>query len=180
MSFNFKDVEVPQETLSYVKPGFWTLAPTKAELVEKEGKNPYISITFEGKGGKMMEKFYLSEKAMVRLQYLHQALYEGKRIEKDFKNAAEISTYFNTLFTRKRVDLPLIVGGKESADGKVYANLPFLNFVVNNDMPFEEGAFEVGTARYKDVVKKDTYKSPNAPVSNDTVLSADDSKMPWD
>ncbi len=179
MSFNFKDVEVPQETMSYVKPGLWKLSPSKAELVTREGKNPYINVTFEGKPGKLTEKFYLSEKAIVRLQYLHQEMLDGKRIEKEFKNEDEIALYFNAIFSKKKMELPLIVGGSESSEGKVYANLPFLNFVVK-DENFEEGAFEVGSAQYNSVVKKDTYKSPNAPTSNATVINAVDDKMPWD
>lgn len=180
MSFNFKDVDVPAENLSYIKPGFWKMAPVQADLVAVEGKNPYISIIFEGKEGKLVDKFYLSEKAMVRLQYLHTELYE-KKIEKDFASASDIATYFNTLFTKKKVELSVVVGGEESSDGtKVYAKLPFLNFVIK-DEDFTEGAFEPDSPRYKSVVKKNTFQSTGAPKSNDTVVkSSDDDIMPWD
>ena len=173
---NFSEVQVPVET-SYVKPGFWKMAPTKAELVEKEGKVPYLDITFEGTKGKLNDKFFLSEKAVGRLQYLHEGLYE-KRLEKSFANNTELAGYFNTLFTKKSVPLNLIVGGEEAANGKTYANLPFTGFITSDDN-FEEGAFEPGTARYNEVVKKSTSPASNATVIGNTNASAD-SAFPWD
>lgn len=168
---SFKNVEVPVEN-TYVKPGFYKMAPTKAELVVKEGKTPYLNITFEGTKGKLNDKFYLSEKAIARLQYLHVGLYD-KRLEKDFATDADLATYFNTLFEKKSVPLNLVVGGEESG-GKVYASLPYTGFIMNDDA-FEEGPLEPGTARYNAVVKVST-----APTGNSAIVSADDSKMPWD
>lgn len=175
MSFNFKEVEVPQPEKGYVTPGMWIMAPVKAELVENEGKTPYLAILFEGQHGKLVEKFYLSEKAMKRIQYFHVALY-GKKLEKDFNTASELEKYFNTLFTKKRVELPLLVGGTEN-NGRIYANLPYLEFVINNEM-FEEGPFEENTARYKSVVKRQAApKSTSVVVNNE---DDDDGLMPWD
>lgn len=170
---SFKDVQIPVEN-SYVKPGFYKMAPTKAELIEKEGKTPYLNITFEGNKGKLSDKFYLSEKAIARLQYLHVGLYD-KRLEKDFNSDKDLATYFNTLFEKKSITVNLVVGGEES-NGKTYASLPYTGFIMSEDEPFEEGPFEPGTARYNQVVKRNT-----GPVGNSVITtSAADDKMPWD
>lgn len=176
MGFNFKNVEVPKEGLRYVRPGFWTLAPVKAELVKKDGGNSHIAVTFEGNAGKLVDKFWLTEKAIARLQYLHMSLY-GKKLEKDFGNdEGALTEYFNTLFSKKNIPLNLIVGGSVGSDGKVYANLPYLNFVTN-DEGFSEGEFEVGSPRYNDVVKASTSR---APMTDNPLVPAEDDKMPWD
>ena len=180
MGFNFKDVEVPVE-ITFVRPGFWKLAPTKAELIKKENKVPYLEITFEGEAGKMKDKFYLSEKAISRLQYLHIELYE-KRLEKSFENDHDLEAYFNTLFSKKRILLNLVVGGEETTDGKLYTSLPYAGFV-SSDPNYKEGAFEKNTTEYNNVVKKS-----NVPVNSDVIQTpyastskgSTGSDFPWD
>lgn len=178
MSLNFKNVDMPKDMPEYVQPGFWTLAPISAELIAT-GKTPYAKITFESDKGKLVEKFYLTEKSLPRLQYLHFALY-GKRIEKDFTND-EFVTYLNTLFNKKNIPLNLKVGGEIGTDGKVYSRLVFNNFVIDADN-FEEGAFTEGSARYNEVVKKSTYNG-NSPQTDDVVLPGapkNEAPFPWD
>lgn len=179
MSLNFKDVDMPKEGVEYVKPGFWKLAPVSAELVAEPDRKPYVKINFEGDKGKLTEKFYLTEPALPRLQYLHFSLY-GKRIEKDFSNE-EFTKYLNTLFEKKSVPLNLKVGGEIADNGKVYARLVFNNFVIDGEN-FEEGAFEEGTARYNEVVKKPNYSGGGgAPQTNSPIVpNPADDKMPWD
>lgn len=178
MAINFKEVGMPEETVKYVKPGFWKMAPVKAELTEKEGSTPYLTITFEGKAGKLTDKFWLSNKAAKRLNYLHNALY-SKVLEKTFDTSEQVMEYFNTLFTRKIVPLNLKVGGEIATNGNIYAKLPYMDFVIA-DSEFEEGPLEEGSARYKELVKESTYNAPgtNAPIVNKG--ASKDEAMPWD
>lgn len=180
MSFNFKDVELPKGEVSYVKPGFWTLAPVKAELVETSGKTPYLNITFEGNSGKLVDKFYLSEKALPRLLYLHTELY-NKALEKDFATSKEVETYFNTLFEKKVIPLNLKVIGQEAVNGKIYASLPYTSFV-SSDNDFEEFEIVKESPLYTDFVKKNTSPTSNSPIIQDGYkpVIKDDEAMPWD
>lgn len=176
MAFSFKDVEIPQSNQEYVVPGFWKLAPIKAELVEKEDRTPYMAVTFEGERGKMVEKFWLSEKAMGRLQYLHAGLY-NKKLEKEFKTAAEVVAYFNKLFESKRIEVPLVIGGTRNSAGRVYVNLPYSDFIINDER-FEEGPFEEGSSRYNSVVRDEVQR--DAPKTDRPILDDDGDKLPWE
>ena len=163
MGINFKEVGLPVEE-SYVKPGFWRMAPVDAKLTEKSGSTPFLTITFEGKAGKLSDKFYLSDKASSKLQYLHFGLY-NKMLEKDFNTLEMLEDYFNKLFKNKRVELNLVVGGQIGSNGKIYSSLPFSKFIVSEE-DFKEGAFEKDSEEFKEFVK-----ISNTPSSNDVLLS---------
>lgn len=168
MAINFKNMEAPKQSLQYVKPGFWKLAPISAELVKakEQGKYDYLSITFEGEAGKLVDKFYLSDKAGFKLKDLHKALY-NKDLEKEFATTEEVATYFTTLFDKKKIDLNLIVGGERSDNGKVYARLHFPKFIGEGD--FVEGPVAEGTTLWKDMVKENSNNlATTSPIVGET------------
>jgi hypothetical protein len=179
--YDFSKVEVPEQS-SYLKPGMWRLTPTVVELEEPEKGNPRVNVTFtDGAGASVRERFILTPKAIKRLQYLHEAWF-GKKLEKAFSSNKQIGEYFKKALLTNAKEMPMIVGGEQAPDGKVYARLPFLYFIVKEDQ-FEEGAFEEGTQRWNSVVKRregdsNIMSSDSAVLPSSASDSADD--MPWE
>lgn len=172
--FDFSNVK-PAEGSSYLKPGMYTLGIKEVKLDKPEGKTPALEMTFAGKAGMLKEKFYLTPKALGRLQYLHEQ-WTGKQLTKSFESLEQIEAYFKKL-TEKPQEKVFIVGGTVSnKDGKVYANLPYTNFIVAKTDNIEEGEFEVGSARYNDVVKKASTSS--AAMTSDAAILADSDSTP--
>lgn len=184
--FDFSKVEAPKET-KYLSPGVYTLHPTAVELGEStQKKTPYLDITFTGNAGMVKQKFYLSEKALQNLQYLHEGLF-GKGITKSFDSNAQVHAYFEKVLTTKLVEKQFLVGGQEADNGRVYAELPFGRFFVREDAGIPEGEFEKDSARWNDVVKKrDAGKSVDLATDSsllpsdgaDSSVAADDD-LPW-
>lgn len=182
--FDFSKVEVPQQ-LNYLRPGTYVLSVTKVDLEKPSGKTPYLNITFSGKSGVVKQKFYLTPKAFPSLQYLHESMF-GKTLSKAFDNLDQIYTYFEKALTSKKIEKTMIVGGQES-NGKVYAELPYCRFVLKDGTPYEEGAYEEGSARWNEVVRKS--KTTDSGLTSDaTILPSDiapdqisggETDMPW-
>lgn len=184
--FDFSQV-APATSSGYLEPGMYTVTPTEVKLEKPSGKNPYLSVTFSTKGGNIVrENFYLTPKAMGRLQYLHEAWF-SRKLEKAFKTVDEIAAYFNKALLHKSAGYKsVIVGGTISNNGKVYGNLPYTNFLVPEGVAFEEGAFDVDSANYKNYVKKSNLTNA-ATMSDDSILpdadvseiSEDEDDAPW-
>lgn len=186
--FDFSKVEAAKNS-QYVRPGMWRMTPTAVELEQPDNKNPRLRITFTHKSGaSFKEMFIITPKALSRLQYLHEACFD-KKLEKAFSSVEQLGEYFKKALLTKPRELPLIVGGEESSDGKIYARLPFTGFIVANEENFEEGEFEQGTARYNDVVRKQ-FGATSIPSDSAVLPSTDelpssedgedsDSDMPW-
>jgi hypothetical protein len=182
-NFDFSKVEAAKQS-QYLRPGMWRLTPTAVELETPDAGNPRLNVTFSHKdGGFIKERFVITPKALSRLQYLHEAWF-GKKLEKAFSSVEQIGEYFKKALLTKAQERPMIVGGEQTGDGKVYARLPFTGFIVLREDLFEEGEFEQGSARYNDVVKKrdggitlttDTAILPD----NDSDSKETDSDMPW-
>jgi len=173
-SINFSQIPVATSS-SYLEPGMYRLKvdPSGTKLIEPAGKTPYVAIKFvSDAGGSLTEKFFLTAKALPRLQYLHEAWF-GKKLEKEFKTYPEIGKYFEKVMTLKpEVSRPMITGGKFTADNKFYGGLPYTGFVVADESLFEEGAFDPNSARYKNVV---SWDKPNPAVaSNNSAIIGDD------
>lgn len=156
--FDFSTVDAPKST-NYLQPGFYRLSISEATYVKPEGekqgggaKTPYVEVTFTGESGQMTEKFFVTPKALDRLQYLHLAWFD-KKLEKLFTDADSVGAYFSKVLTMKPITKLIEVGGKQGTDGKIYAALPYSNFILSDDMKFTEGPFEVGSANYQRVVK---------------------------
>lgn len=182
-TFNFKEVKV-SENVSFLQPGQYLLSITDAKYVKPEGKRkdkfgkemnepktPYLEVTFAGKAGKVSANLYITPKAFERLQYMYTQWFE-KECDKEFDSLDAIGAFFEKAFSHektKKIMKRVIVGGKTSEQGKVFAELPFKNFVIPDSAPeFTEGAFEQGSGLWMFYVKP----SPVTPAtgSNSVVL----------
>lgn len=153
--FKFSQTE-PAKANTYLEPGIYKARPVKFELSKFKGGTEYMATTFETEeGGSFVEKFVLSDAALGRIQYLHFA-WVGKLISKDMKTSKEVVDFFDKLFvkgTKKPPVKPMVVGGQIATDGKVYAQLPFSDYVIT-DENYELGVFEAGSPLYNKWVKK--------------------------
>jgi hypothetical protein len=171
----------------FLEPGMYRLKVDKdnCKLVSVDGKTPYLSVKFVSeKGGSVVEKFFLTAKALPRLQYLHEAWF-SKRLDKAFKSMIEVGTYFVAALTSKIVTRPMVTGGKLTADGKFYSGLPYTGFVVTDESLFEEGPFDRDSIRYKNAVQVEKV-NPAVLNTNSAILPGMDSlpegsdkDMPW-
>lgn len=167
----------------YLKPGIYAVKPSEIELIEKEGSNSAIKITFSAvnepyEGSIVEERFYLTPKALPRLQYLHEK-YFGARLENKAITFAKLTEYLKAKMLTKPKTLLVVVGGRQDGD-KIYGSLPYSDFVADENA--EEGAFEEGSAEYNRVIRKNnnaSTRSNSAILSNATSVSLGD-KMPWD
>jgi hypothetical protein len=183
-AFDFSNVEAAKGG-QYLRPGMWKLTPTAVDFEQPDKGNPRLKVTFSHKdGSSLKEMFFLTPKALGRLQYLHEAWF-GKKLEKAFSSAEQIGEYFKKALLSKSKEMPMLVGGEQTMDGKVYARLPYTGFVIMREDLFEEGEFEQGSARWNDNVKKkdggnSAILASNSAVLPDTDEASDDTDdMPW-
>lgn len=154
----------PASENTYLEPGMYRLKVDKDKtvVVAVPDKTPYLSVRFyDEKNGSVNEKFFLTAKAMPRLQYLHETWF-NKKLDKAFPNWVAVGEYFKAALTSKIVTRPMVVGGKITADGKFYSGLPYTGFVILEEALFEEGAFDKDSEQYKRVVK---LEKPNPAVA---------------
>lgn len=162
-TIDFSQVDAAS-TPEFLEPGMYRLKVDKdnCKVITPEGKTPYLNVRFVSeKGASVTEKFYLTAKALPRLQYLHEA-WTSKRLDKAFKSMLEVGQYFERVLTAKIVTRAMITGGKLTADGKFFSGLPYTGFVIPETQEFEEGAFDKDSPRYKQVVQ---VEKPNPAVA---------------
>lgn len=153
--FNFKETESAKES-SYLKPGVYPVKITKGEKgLTKTSSTPYVGLTFTTDNGlAITENFMITDKAISRLQYLHEA-YTNKKLDKVFKSADEVADYFIKQFSTGKgatIVKRVIVGGE--VNGKItYGNLPYTAFV-DVDNKYEDGEFEEGSDEWNKFVRK--------------------------
>jgi hypothetical protein len=184
-AIDFGSVNAASST-EYLEPGMYRLKVDKegTKLVTPEGKTPYLNVRFTSENGASLnEKFFLTAKALPRLQYLHEAWF-NKRLDKKFTSMLDVGKYFQAALTAKIVTRAMITGGKITTDGKFYSGLPYTGFVLVDESQFEEGAFDKDSARYKAAV---SYDKPNPAVAGTssavlptTDLPGTDGPSPWD
>lgn len=184
-TIDFDKVNAAQSP-EFLEPGMYRLKVDKegTKVVTPDGKTPYLNVKFVSeKGAFINEKFFLTAKALPRLQYLHEA-WTSKRLDRSFKSMLEVGAYFQAFLTAKIVTRPMITGGKLTVDGKFYSGLPYTGFVVADEALFEEGAFDKDSARYKNVVQLEKA-NPTAAGTNAAILPAasgnagNGNDMPW-
>jgi len=158
MSFNFNGAKAATAN-NYVNPGIYKVKVTNVELGKFENKGTeYVGITFETEdGASFTEKFsFGSEKAVEtsisRLQYLHEAWFT-KPLAKDFDSLNEVASYFKKALTGKTIIKTIIVGGNKSAQGTVFASLPYAGFVIEDTDDVEYGEFDPKSPEYKKYVR---------------------------
>jgi len=178
-TFDFAATEIPKDT-KYLQPGHYKLVISEVEYVQPDGvktgtmekKTPYLAIKFEGKEGQMTEKFFLTPKAIDRLQYLHLMLFD-KKCDRSFASSDLLAAYFEKVFMHKKIEKMYCVGGKETNTGKVYACFPYSNYILPDKMDIDEGPFEKGSANWNMFVTKDKNLSTT---TNDVILPDSDTK----
>lgn len=183
-TLDFSGVEPAESgTGSHLKPGIYHLKPSTVELVETDGKTSAIKVGFTSvddgyEGQTVEEKFYLSQKALPRLQYLHEQ-YLGFRLENKAITYQKLTDYLSQKLLTKPKTILVKVGGRESTDGKVYNQLPYSDFILNADADVEVGAFEEGGAEYNKSIQKNRNA---ATMSTSAILQdrAGNSDLPWD
>jgi len=183
--YNFGAIEV-MERVNWLQPGNYNLSITGAKYMKPEGekmgggpKTPFVMVSFQGKAGKVDSNLYVTPKAFVKLKYLYENWFE-KTCDKDFskeKNPIDsIGMFFEKAFssdTAKKINKNMIIGGRTSTTGKVFAEVPFSNFIVPDGTEFIEGPFEVGSTQYILNVKG----APMTPASNSNSVVLDSD--PW-
>lgn len=173
--FDFSSIDSASST-SYLKPGQYEVSIKEVKFEKPVNKTPYINVTFVTKeGGQVTEKFFVTPKALNRLQYLAEG-WTGKRVEKGFTSLDEIGAFFEKYLTAKQVTRKLVVGGQESEDGtRVFAGLPYSGFILPDNVPFEAGEYTKDNPRYAEVVRK---AQKTAASGTNRALLGDDSGIP--
>ena len=159
------DALEPSTGGKYLYPGMYMLSLVSVALGHSSVKNtPYMEVTLKAVSKNpafndkiCKEKFFLSSKALSRVQYLYEVFFD-KPLTNKFENAEQLVAHFDKLVNHEKVKLikkPIVVGGQISADKtKVYSNLPFTGYLVNESR-FEEGAFEINGDMFKRVITGD-------------------------
>lgn len=196
--YNFENVEVPsgEQRKTYLKPGMYELKLTNVEGFVTNPSDPKktpthgmefeftcTSTNMEYDNSIISCRFYITEKAMPRLQYLHNGLFD-KPISRTFTNESEIVTYFKSLVPHSTL-VKMITGGK-NVNGKLYTDLPYMNFFasdgpesnwIEGEFPLNGSLFQkVMTSTVKTIPLNDSEMdtSPNNPFSD-----SDDSDNPF-
>lgn len=177
-AINFSQID-SAATNEFLEPGMYRLkvdADKKyTKLVSEDSKTPYLQVRFvSDKGASVTEKFFLTTKALPRLQYLHEAWF-NKKLDRKFDSMKEVGEYFLKALIVKIVARPMITGGKFAANGKFYSGLPYTGFVIADESLFEEGKFDKDSARYKDVV---SFEKPNPAVAGTNAAILPDLDLP--
>lgn len=174
--FDFSKTESATES-SYLKPGVYNVKITKGEFGKsKEKETPFVAFTFSTEEGpSVVEKFMITEKAISRLQYLHEA-WVGKKLEKNFKSEKEVADYFIKIFTSPKAGSRKIVVGGETTGKNVYASIPYANFIVGDDSDLELGPFEEDSEEWKKYVKKSTRTNESTGKRNGILNDTEESK----
>ncbi len=160
--YDFKSTEVIKN-VSYLSPGQYVLTVRSAEYIKPEGKKtdgsaktPYLDVTFGGDSGEVGVKFYITPKAIARLQTIYTDWF-GINCDKLFESTDAVGAFFEKAFTSekaKKTYKRMMIGGKQAQDGKIYAELPYSNYIVpDNAEGFIEGPFEKDSIRWIQYVK---------------------------
>ncbi len=174
---SFKNVVVSEsKNTTYLQPGQYILQIKSAKFVKPldkkptgEAKTPYLDILFAGERGQVSTNMYVTAKAFERLQYIH-IQYTSKALEKDFDSIDAVGAYFEKLLNDARITSQskrMIVGGKQANNGKIYAEVPYSNFIISSeDKEFKEEQWETTDSRYIFHVKMNANAAKNQSVSN--------------
>jgi adenylate cyclase class IV len=169
--FDFSKTEAAKSS-TFLKPGVYRLKPTKVTLGAFPKGTKYLEVTFETEDEvEFSEKFSLTDKAIGRLQYLHEAFF-AKKCEKAFKSEDEVAAYFKKALTTKSIVKNVILGGEISGNN-VYASLPYTNFV-DTDEALDLGEFEEDGEEWKKYVKKRTTNTSEVAGKDNGILNDDD------
>ena len=171
--FNFQTAKKPG---SYLKPGIYRLKFSSVST-KKVNDQDVLVVTLANKDDttKFAADFFLDENGLGRLKYLHEAV-TGTDITTNFKTLTELEKYFagKLLGAKSKT---FIIGGRQTGD-KVYASLPLVDFIVDDNTL--NGEFAEGDENWKKFV----YKAKTAATGKKGGLLNDDddsdSDLPFD
>ena len=174
--YDFSKVQ-PATAGNYIEPGLYKLRIKDAKGIEsKQNKTPGLAVTFHNQDGQMVTAtFYVTENTLDRLQYLHSA-WLGKNADGTFKTAEAIIEYFVKALTStaaKKITKVVIVGGNIAENGRVFSDLPYSGFVVEDDN-VELGEFDKDSKDYKKYVLPSNLKNESSGKKNGILNSDDD------
>ncbi len=172
MAFNFSTTESAKAT-PFIKPGRYKFNIKEVKLAKSKSSNTeFLTFTFENTDGQALtENFMLTEKALGRLQYLHEA-WTGKKLNKNFATTKEVADYFAKIFVSPKAGSRILQVNGKQVDGNVYGELPYTEFILPEDT--ELGEFEEGSKEWKDFVKKATATKNESSGKKGGVLNDDD------
>jgi hypothetical protein len=173
--YDFSKVQ-PATVGNYIEPGLYKLRIKEAKGIEsKQNKTPGLAVTLHNQDGQSVTAtFYVTENTLDRLQYLHSA-WLGKNADGKFKSAEDIIEYFVKALTTtaaKKITKVVLVGGNIAENGKVFSDLPYSGFVVE-DENVELGAFDTDSKEYKKYVIPSNLKNESSGKKNG-ILNSDD------
>ena len=172
--YDFSKVQ-PATVGNYLEPGLYKLRIKEAKGIEsKQNKTPGLAVTFHNQDGQTVTAtFYVTENTLDRLQYLHSA-WLGKNADGKFKSAEEIIEYFVKALTSsaaKKITKVVLLGGNIAENGKVFSDLPYSGFVVE-DENVELGEFDKDSKEYKKYVLPSNLKNESSGKKNG-ILNSD-------
>lgn len=174
--YNFKETE-PSKDMQYLRPGTYRLTIQNAVYTKPNGqkpdgspKTPFLEITFVGDSGQMSSKFYITPKAIERLQTFFTNWFDQK-LDKVFDSTDAVGAFLEKAFTSekaKKTFKRMVISGRQVGD-KVYADLPFKGYIVPDTIEdWKEGPFEKGSAEWVYWVRVEANASTG---SSDVMLS---------
>lgn len=183
--FDFKTVAVTPNK-QYLKPGQYVLSVIGAKYEKPSGnkpdgtaKTPFLDVTFGGAAGQISVKFYITPKAFERIQTIYTAWFE-KGCDKVFDSTDAIGAFFEKAFNSevaKKTSRRMIIGGKQANDGKIYAELPYSNYIISDEQEdFKEGAFETNSGQYMYHVKMNPMNISSS--TSDVMIPSVPSQVP--
>lgn len=184
--FDFSNTPVATST-TFITPGIYRFKVKDVKLGKSSGKgSEYLEVIFNQDELEFSEKFFLTAKALPRLQYLH-AGWTGKPCAKTFKNVEEIEAYFKKLLVNPKAPAKAVLVGGQISKDVVYATLPYADFVLEGD-DIKYGPFEEDSALYKNNVrhaKKSETEGTSNSILNESASSspaetaAAEDDLPW-
>lgn len=178
--YDFGKVEAPINK-GFLQPGQYSLSVRGAEFVKPKEKKedgslktPYLDITFGCDLGEIKERFFITPKTLGRLQYLFLGWFD-KRNEKAFESADGVGMFYQKVFNddkAKAIVKKVLIAGEQQPNGKVYAKLPYSNYVLPDDMNVVEGSFTSGSNEYIQNVRLSATN-----IASDNVMLPSNSKV---
>lgn len=165
--YDFSTATVESGSDYITKPGFYLASVSEVTLNKPEDKTPSLSVVFETSGGRVTERFFISQKALGRLKTLFKGAWNDKDMNQTFKTPEEVADFFKIALTKKPVKLGLRVFLEEANNNRFYARLPFNDFVALDINKFEERVVEPNDPDYVNWILK--ARTPE-PAKNDKTI----------
>jgi hypothetical protein len=172
--YDFGTAQIETGSDYVTKPGNYLATIGEVTLTKPEPgpdgqpKNPFLTVAFDTKHGKVQDKFYITQKALGRLKALFKGMW-AKDLDKTFKSVDEVGDFFIAA-SKKAKEVGITVFMEEANNGKFYSRMPFNDFISFDLSTFEERLVEPTDPDYASWVYK--QKPREAPATSATVQGA--------